>query len=230
LRIVLMGPPGAGKGTQAERLVREFGMKHLSSGDIFRAEKDSDSELGARLASYMDAGELVPDDVVVEMMTKAITRVDGGLMLDGFPRTVAQAEALDKQLAAAGRPLDAVVVMTADDDIIVKRIAGRRTCPVCGRGYHVAFMPPKRPGYCDDCDGAELTQRSDDCEETVRQRLEAYRAQTEAVIEYYRNCDSLNIVDVDGNLDAEVVSVEVIKALASIEAQTKKVHSRGDQA
>ena len=219
MRIVLMGPPGAGKGTQAERLVKEFGMKHLSSGDIFRAEKASDSQLGLRLARYMDAGELVPDDVVVEMMAGAITRVDGALMLDGFPRTVAQAEALDKQITGAGRPLDAVVVITADDDIIVKRIAGRRACPVCGRGYHVTFMPPKREGYCDDCGETELTQRSDDCEATVRQRLEAYRAQTEAVIGYYRTCDSLTVVDVDGNLDAEVVSAEVIQALASFEAQ-----------
>ena len=194
-------------------------MKHLSSGDIFRAEKASDSELGARLAKYMDAGELVPDDVVVEMMTKAITQVDGSLMLDGFPRTVAQAEALDKQLCEASSSLDAVVVMVADDEIIIKRIAGRRACPVCGRGYHVTFMPPKREGYCDDCGDAVLTQRSDDREETVRQRLETYRAQTEAVIGYYRGCDSLNIVDVNGNLDAEVVSAEVIQALASIEAR-----------
>ena len=214
-----MGPPGAGKGTQAERLVKEFGMRHLSSGDIFRAEKTSGSELGERLASYMDAGELVPDDVVVEMMAKAITQAGGDLMLDGFPRTVAQGEALDKQLSQAGSPLDAIVVMTADDDIIVKRIAGRRACPVCNRGYHVIFMPPKREGYCDFCDGVELTQRSDDCEATVRQRLEAYRAQTEAVIGYYRSCDSLKIVDVDGNLDAEVVSAEVIQALASLETK-----------
>ena len=109
--------------------------------------------------------------------------------------------------------------MVADDEIIIKRIAGRRACPVCGRGYHVTFMPPKREGYCDDCGDAVLTQRSDDREETVRQRLETYRAQTEAVIGYYRGCDSLNIVDVNGNLDAEVVSAEVIQALASIEAR-----------
>ncbi|MBC8372893.1 MAG: adenylate kinase [Phycisphaerae bacterium] len=218
MRIVLMGPPGAGKGTQAERLVKEFGMKHLSSGDIFRAEKASNSELGLRLARYMDAGELVPDDVVVEMMAKAVTQVDGGLMLDGFPRTVAQGEALDKQLAEAASPLDAVVVITADDDIIVKRIAGRRACPLCGRGYHVTFMPPRREGYCDDCDNAELTQRSDDCEATVRQRLEAYRAQTEAVIGYYKGCDSLAIVEVDGNRPAEVVADEVTQALASLDA------------
>jgi adenylate kinase len=214
-----MGPPGAGKGTQAERLIKKFGMKHLSSGDIFRAEKTSGSELGERLAGYMNAGQLVPDDVVVEMMAKAITQVDGGLMLDGFPRTVAQAEALDKQLSEASRPLDAVVVITANDDIIVKRIAGRRACPECGRGYHVTFMPPKREEYCDDCDNAELTQRSDDCEETVRQRLETYRAQTQPVIGYYQGCDSLVIVEVDGNRDAEVVADEVIQALASLDAQ-----------
>ncbi len=218
MRLVLMGPPGAGKGTQAERLIKKFGMKHLSSGDIFRAEKASGSELGEKLASYMNAGELVPDDVVVEMMAKAITQVDGGLMLDGFPRTVAQGEALDKQLAEAGSPLDAIVVMTANDDIIIKRITGRRTCPNCNRGYHVTFMPPKVEGYCDDCEGVELAQRSDDCEETVRQRLEAYRAQTEAVIGYYRGSDSLAIVDVDGNREAEAVSAEVIQALTSLEA------------
>jgi len=218
LRIVLMGPPGAGKGTQAERLIKKFGMKHLSSGDIFRAEKASGSELGEKLASYMNAGQLVPDDVVVEMMAKAITQVDGGLMLDGFPRTVAQAQALDKQLADAGKPLDAIVVMTANDDIIVKRITGRRTCPECNRGYHVTFMAPQVEDRCDDCGDVELAQRSDDCEETVRQRLEAYRAQTEPVIGYYRNCDSLAIVDVDGNKDAEVVSGEVIQALESLEA------------
>jgi adenylate kinase len=213
-----MGPPGAGKGTLAERLVKKFAMKHLSSGDIFRAEKASGSELGEKLASFMDAGQLVPDDVVVEMMAKAVTQAGDNLMLDGFPRTVAQAEALDTQLVQADSPLDAVVVMSADDDIIVKRITGRRTCPECNRGYHVTFMAPAKEGFCDDCEGVELTERSDDCEETVRQRLEAYRAQTEAVIGYYRNCDSLAIVDVDGTLAADMVSAEVIKALTSLEA------------
>ena len=218
MRIVLMGPPGAGKGTQAERLIKKFGMKHLSSGDIFRAEKASGSDLGKKLASYMDAGQLVPDEVVVEMMANAVTAAGDNMMLDGFPRTVAQAEALDKQLAEAGSPLDAIVVIVANDDIIIKRITGRRTCPQCNRGYHVTFMPPKVEGVCDDCEGVELTQRSDDCEETVRQRLEAYRAQTEAVIGYYRGSETLKIIDVDGNLDAEVVSAEVIEALSSFEA------------
>jgi len=213
-----MGPPGAGKGTQAERLIKKFGMKHLSSGDIFRAEKASGSDLGKKLASYMDAGQLVPDEVVVEMMANAVTAAGDNMMLDGFPRTVAQAEALDKQLAEAGSPLDAIVVIVANDDIIIKRITGRRTCPQCNRGYHVTFMPPKVEGVCDDCEGVELTQRSDDCEETVRQRLEAYRAQTEAVIGYYRGSETLKIIDVDGNLDAEVVSAEVIEALSSFEA------------
>jgi len=214
-----MGPPGAGKGTQAERLVKRFGMKHLSSGDIFRAEKASGSELGAELARYMDAGELVPDDVVVKMMAKAIMQVDDGMMLDGFPRTVAQAEALDDQLAQAGSPLDAVVAMTASDDVIVRRIGGRRACPKCGRGYHVTFMPPKRAGYCDDCGDTELVQRSDDCEETVRQRLKAYRQQTEPVIGYYRRRGSLSMVDVDGDGEVEAVANEVIQALEVLEAQ-----------
>ena len=128
MRIVLMGPPGAGKGTLAERLVREFGFTHLSSGDIFRAERDGGSELGGKLAGYMDAGRLVPDEIVVEMMAKAVTGAAEGMMLDGFPRTVAQAEALDAQLAKVGKPLDAVVVMTVETDVIVGRICGRRAC------------------------------------------------------------------------------------------------------
>ena len=154
MRIVLMGPPGAGKGTQAKRLVDKFGMTHLSSGDIFRAEKASGSELGQKLAEYMAAGELVPDEIVVEMMAKAIAKASAegpGLLLDGFPRTVAQAEALDAQLAQAQTPLDAVVVITAQDGEIVGRITGRRSCPACGEAYHVTFIPPKAQGVCDAC-------------------------------------------------------------------------------
>ena len=136
-----MGPPGAGKGTQAKKLVEKFGMTHLSSGDIFRAEKDSGSELGQKLAEIMAKGELVPDEIVVEMMAKAIASVEGGLLLDGFPRTVAQAEALDKTLAEIGSPLDVVAIITADDGAIVERITGRRSCPSTGRVYHVKYMP-----------------------------------------------------------------------------------------
>ena len=211
-----MGPPGAGKGTQAHRLGKEFGMVHLSSGEIFRAAKAGGSELGRKLARYMDAGELVPDDIVVDIMADAVGCVDGGLLLDGFPRTVAQAEVLDAQLSKMGKSLDAMVVMTADTDVIVARITGRRACPRCGRGYHVKFMPPVREGFCDDCDNVELIQRSDDSEALVRQRLEAYYAQTQPVVDYYRGRESLVKIEVDGNREADDVAGEVILALGSL--------------
>jgi adenylate kinase len=213
-----MGPPGAGKGTQASRLVETFGMTHLSSGDIFRAEKASGSDLGQKLAEYMTRGELVPDEIVVEMMAKAITSVDGGLLLDGFPRTVAQAEALDKTLEQADAPLDAVVVITADDDAIVGRITGRRSCPKCGKGFHVKFMPSEKGEYCDVCDGeVELTQRADDKEETVRQRLAAYKAQTEPVIDYYRKSDDVEVVEVDGMQSPDDVTKDMVAALEKLQ-------------
>ncbi len=218
MRVVLMGPPGAGKGTQAKRLVDKFGMTHLSSGDIFRAEKASGSELGEKLSSYMDKGALVPDEIVVEMMAKAIMNVDGGLLLDGFPRTVAQAEALDKTLQQAGAPLDAVVLITADDDAIVDRITGRRSCPQCGKAFHVEFLPSAKGEYCDVCEGdIKLTQREDDKEATVRDRLAAYKAQTEPVIDYYRNSGEVKVVEVDGMQSPDEVTQDMVAALESLQ-------------
>ena len=212
-----MGPPGAGKGTQAKRLVDTFGMVHLSSGDIFRAEKASGSQLGEKLNEYMTAGQLVPDDIVVEMMAKAVTNSDekAGLLLDGFPRTVAQAEALDRQLAEAGKPLDAVVVIAVDDNEIVGRITGRRTC-ACGQSYHVVFLPPEVEGICDAC-GAELVQRTDDTEDVVRQRLDAYNAQTEPVIAYYRQTEGPKVVEVNGNEAPDDVTGSMVSSLESVE-------------
>jgi len=212
-----MGPPGAGKGTQAKRLVERFGMVHLSSGDIFRAEKAAGSELGRKLAEYMGAGQLVPDGIVVEIMAKAITGADAsaGLMLDGFPRTVPQAEALDSQLARAGKPLDGVVVITCDDEAIVQRITGRRSCPACGRVYHVRHLPPRREGLCDDC-GVGLVQRSDDTEEVVRGRLAAYYDQTRPVIDYYRRRGGLPVVEVDGNGTPDEVTDALVEAVSSL--------------
>ncbi|MFP4052686.1 MAG: adenylate kinase [Phycisphaerae bacterium] len=217
MRIVLMGPPGAGKGTQAKKLVDKFGMVHLSSGDIFRAEKASGSDLGKSLAEYMNAGALVPDEIVVEMMAKAIANADAdaGLMLDGFPRTVAQAEALDKQLAEADTPLDAVVVITANDEDIIERITGRRSCPQCGKGFHVKFIPSEKGDRCDNC-GAELVQRSDDKEETVRQRLATYYAQTEPVIAYYRQAGGAKVIEVDGTPAPQKVTESMIAAVESL--------------
>jgi len=214
MRIVLMGPPGAGKGTQAKRLTERFGMKHLSSGDILRAERSSGSELGRKLKTYMDAGELVPDEIVVEIMAGAIAAADaeGGLLLDGFPRTVPQAEALDRQLARR-RPLEAVLVIDVPDARLVARIAGRRSCPRCGRVYHLEHLPPARPGRCDDC-GGELRQRDDDTEAVVRERLSAYHRQTAPVIAYYADA-ARELIRVDGDAPPEAVTERIVEALGA---------------
>jgi adenylate kinase len=213
-----MGPPGAGKGTQAKRLVEAFGMVHLSSGDIFRAEKASGSALGGKLAEYMSAGQLVPDDIVVEVMARAIAQADAaaGLLLDGFPRTVPQARALDEQLGRARKPLDAVVVITCDDEAIVRRITGRRSCPVCGRIYHVAFLPPRARGLCDDHPDALLVQRADDSEPVVRERLAAYYQQTEPVVSYYRGRGKARVVEVDGSGTPDEVAAALRKAVSQL--------------
>lgn len=220
MRIVLMGPPGAGKGTQANRLATKFEMAHLSSGDIFRAEKASGSALGRKLAEYMNAGALVPDETVVEIMAKAIgeSTASGGLLLDGFPRTVAQAAALDKQLAAAGNPLDGVLVMTADDELVVQRITGRRSCTKCGRIYHVVNMPPKIDELCDDCH-VTLLYRDDDKEATVRNRLGAYYRQTEPVIAYYRSRPGVKVMEVDGTAALDDVTAAMTKALEGLRSR-----------
>lgn len=214
MRVLLMGPPGAGKGTQAKRLAEKFDMLHLSSGDILRAERTSGSELGRRLKSYMDAGELVPDGIVVEIMAGAISEVaaDKGLLLDGFPRTVDQARALDQQLAELGRPLDAVLVIEAPDDLLVERITGRRSCPSCGSVYHVGYLRPQVAGRCDKC-GAELIQRADDTEEVVRERLSAYVAQTAPVIDYYVSGGGQRVVTIDGSAAPEEVMGRAVAAL-----------------
>lgn len=193
-------------------------MAHLSSGDIFRAEKASGSALGAKLSEYMGAGKLVPDAIVVDVMAKAVaeSKSKGGLLLDGFPRTVPQAEALDAQLAKAGTPLDGVVVIVADDDAIVERITGRRSCPVDGRVYHDKFLRPKKDNRCDAC-GAELVQRKDDVESVVRERLRAYYEQTEPVIEYYRKAGKAKVVEVDGNAAPDAVTAATVDAVAKLD-------------
>ena len=214
MRIVLMGPPGAGKGTQAERLVEKFGMKHLSSGDIFRAEKTSGSALGEKLSKIMAAGDLVPDDIVVDIMANAIASADSdaGLMLDGFPRTVAQAKALDETLVKHNTPLDAVVIITADDDAIVERITGRRSCPSTGKLYHVKYMPPKVDGI-DDETGETLIQREDDKEDVVRGRLDTYKKQTEPVIAYYTDAGKVKTICVDGMQSPDEVAAAMVEKL-----------------
>lgn len=212
-----MGPPGAGKSTQAKRLAARFDMAHLSSGDIFRAEKASGSDLGTELARHMAAGLLVPDETVVRVMAKAIadSRAAGGLLLDGFPRTVPQAEALDEQLAEAHKPLDAVAVIDVDDEAIVERITGRRIAPSTGKIYHVEYIPPKVPDVCDDT-GEALVQRDDDTEQVVRERLDAYRKETAPVIDYYAGRIDLVVMRIDGNESPDQVTEALIGALTSL--------------
>ena len=202
MRVVLLGAPGAGKGTHCKRIVARYGLLHLSSGDILRRERAEGTALGKKAQSYMDAGTLVPDDLIVEMMSKAIQAAPaGGYVLDGFPRTVKQAEALDRALAKGNNGIDVVINLQVDDNIVVERITGRRSCPKCGAVYHVKNMPPKRDGVCDH-DGAALVQRPDDTAEVVKNRLATYYEQTEPVVEYYKARRDVRDVPADGEADA----------------------------
>jgi adenylate kinase len=186
LDLILLGPPGAGKGTQAALLTEDFGLPHIATGDILRAAREEATELGLLAKEYMDKGELVPDSVVIGVILERLDEDDArdGFLLDGFPRTTDQADALAEQLSAHERRLTAVLLIDAPDEIVIKRISGRRICRKEGHVYHVDFDPPKHAGRC-DLDGSELEQRADDLEETVRNRLEVYHSQTEPLIAYY---------------------------------------------
>ena len=206
MRIFLLGAPGAGKGTHCKRIADRYGVAHLSSGDILRRERAEGTKLGKKAQSYMDAGALVPDDLIVEMMSRAIAKAKTGFCLDGFPRTVNQAEVLDQSLAKSKSGIDAVINLQVDDGIVLERITGRRSCPTCGAVYHVKNMPPKVDGVCDK-DGTPLIQRPDDTEEVVRNRLETYYRQTKPVVDYYRARRTVHDIDANGNADvvAEVL-------------------------
>ncbi len=208
---VLLGPPGAGKGTQAKRLATKMQALHMSSGDILRAAKAAGTELGQRAAAYMDKGELVPDALVIEMMLDRMTRGNGkSVLLDGFPRTLAQAEALDQGLAHHGLAIGRVVNIDVPDAEVERRMTGRRSCPACGAVYHVEFAPPKVDGKCDK-DGTALLQRNDDKPEVVRKRLVTYHLQTQPLVDYYGKHGLLR--DVDGTQSPEAVAAEVEAAL-----------------
>lgn len=195
MRVILLGPPGAGKGTQAKMLTEKYGVPQISTGDILRAAVAVGSRLGKEAKGYMDRGALVPDEVVIGIVRDRLTEPDcqGGYLLDGFPRTVAQAEALTGMLKELGAPLPTVVSLEVDEEEVVRRLAGRRTCQACGEPFHVEFHPPRREGICDKC-GRTLIQREDDKEETIRRRLQVYREQTEPLISYYEKQGLLETV------------------------------------
>jgi adenylate kinase len=211
--IVLLGAPGAGKGTQAERIAEKLGLAHVSSGDIFRENIKNQTELGKLAEDTMNRGELVPEDVTISMIRERLSRPDcaSGAVLDGFPRTPAQAEALDAMLGEFGGKVDVVPYIKVEENILVNRLAGRRTCRENGHIFHVEFNPPKKPGVC-DFDGSELYQREDDRAETVANRIRVYLEQTAPLIEHYR--DAGLVMDVNGAQPIEEVTEELIAVLS----------------
>lgn len=212
MRIVLIGPPGAGKGTQAQFIASHLSIPKISTGDIFRENVQQQTELGRQAKAYMDAGDLVPDEITVGMVRARLSEEDArdGFLLDGFPRTVPQAEALRKILAELDQKLDIVLELVVDDDDIVRRLSGRRTCRRCEQVWHVDFDPPSREGVCDRC-GGELFQRDDDREETIRHRLEVYQEQTAPLIAFY--ADEGILVGIDATGTVEDVTERAMAAL-----------------
>ena len=211
LRTILLGPPGAGKGTQAVRIVEKYGIPHISTGDIFRDNIKRQTELGKKAQEYMNKGELVPDDLVIEIATDRLLRDDckKGFLLDGFPRTVYQAEKLDEFMQAHDGKIDHVINLEVEDDLLIFRLTGRRVCKQCGASFHVVNIPPKVEGICDKC-GGELVQRADDTEETVKNRIAVYKEQTMPLIDYYTKADNISTLDGAAPLDecfAEIVKV-----------------------
>jgi adenylate kinase len=196
LNLILLGPPGAGKGTQAERLVDDFDLPYYATGDILRAAVQEESELGQKAKEYMDRGDLVPDEVIIGVVTERVDspEAEDGFLLDGFPRNLEQAEALDKELARLGRELTAALLLEAPDEEVVRRLSGRRVCVKNGHLYHVEFDPPKREDVCDQ-DGSKLIQRDDDHPDTIRHRLEVYHEQTSPLADFYERRGTLRRFD-----------------------------------
>jgi adenylate kinase len=216
MRIVLLGPPGSGKGTQARHLVDRYGVPLIATGDLFRGNIQQGTELGLKAKAYLDAGELVPDDMTIAMVMSAVDRTPGGFILDGFPRNIPQAETLEAELTSRSRPLSAALALILDEEEAVKRIAGRRTCANCQTPYNVFFNPPGTEGLCDVC-GGPLIQRTDENVETVRRRLEVYRESTAPLLKFYSERGLLREVDAEGPEDQ--VTERAVAALADVAAE-----------
>ena len=212
LRTILLGPPGAGKGTQAAKIVEKYGIPHISTGDIFRENIKKGTELGKKAQEYMNRGELVPDDLVIEIATTRLLEDDckNGFLLDGFPRTVYQAEKLDEFLQSHDSKIDNVIDIAVGKDELIERLTGRRVCKSCGASFHVVNIPPKQEGICDYC-GGELIQRADDSLETVTNRIDVYEDQTRPLIDYYEKAGTLT--HIDGSTGLDNVFADIVSAL-----------------
>ncbi len=216
MNLILLGPPGAGKGTQAKILEEKFGLKQLSTGDMLRQAIAKGTEVGLQAKAIMDRGDLVSDDVIIGIVSDRMDQPDvrNGVVFDGFPRTTAQAEALDKMLKGRSQKLDAVIEIKADDDALVQRISGRYTCKSCGKGYHDQFEKPKQAGTCDNCGGQEFVRRPDDNAKTVRDRLQVYNRQTAPLVTYYQDKGNLHVID--GMAEIGAVTAQMAAVLQSV--------------
>lgn len=215
MRLIFLGPPGAGKGTQAKMLIDKYQIPQISTGDILRAAVKDGTPMGLKAKEFMEAGKLVTDEIVIGIMQDRLKQSDcqNGFILDGFPRTVAQAEALDAMLSDLKMPLDKVLALTVPDEELLKRLTGRRTCKSCGQMFHVVFDPPKKEGVCDKC-GGELYQRADDNEETIKNRLSVYHSQTSPLLDYYSKKGLLS--EIDGTSSPDEIFSKILAVLEGV--------------